>query len=99
MMKYDMPMLFEKKVPKYSWHDIHHMYNTFFCTSGITEPKAVVVTHSDYAERLHSVERIRARFPSVPILTRGGSISHIYKLEKAGALFDFFVIFWFLFLT
>jgi hypothetical protein len=53
-------------------------------TPGVSEPRAVVVTYSDYASRVASVRRLRDTYPGVPILTRGAQITHVYSLEKAG---------------
>jgi hypothetical protein len=50
----------------------------------VSEPRAVVVTYSDYASRVASVRRLRDTYPGVPILTRGAQITHVYSLEKAG---------------
>ena len=51
----------------------------------MTDPRAVVVTYSDYASRVASVRRLRATYPGVPILTRGAQITQVYALGKAGA--------------
>jgi hypothetical protein len=40
----------------------------------VIDPRAVVVTYSDYPSRLESIRRLRAQFPGIPFLTRGGHI-------------------------
>ena len=57
----------------------------------MTDPRAVVVTYSDYASRVASVRRLRATYPGVPILTRGAQITQVCSLGKAEAALSFAV--------
>ena len=45
----------------------------------------ICVTYTDFGSRLASVKRLREAFPGVPILSRGGDLKEVVKLQEAGA--------------
>ena len=57
-------------------------------TAGVHNPRAFVLTGTDYDETFKSIERLRSRWPDVPIIARGASVKKSSGLMAAGAIVE-----------
>eukprot|EP00249_Psilotum_nudum_P023507 c28900_g1_i2 orf=1853-3382(+) len=53
--------------------------------SGITTPKAVMVTYTGRQKTVQAVEKLRLAFPAIPIYARAQDLGHLLELKSAGA--------------
>uniref|UniRef100_A0A7R9U8T7 RCK N-terminal domain-containing protein n=1 Tax=Pinguiococcus pyrenoidosus TaxID=172671 RepID=A0A7R9U8T7_9STRA len=55
--------------------------------AGVDDPRAFVVVHSDFGQRLEAVRRLRDAFPDKPIFSRASLLEQQVQLQAVGATY------------